>query len=489
MKINNKLKTSSILNRESSYAVEQSSSNSFKLMINAGKKTAKEIQSNYKKTKTLILCGIGGNGGDGFITAQELLNKGWDIEVAIIGNKNKIKDDSLKALKKLKINTHDFKDIQLEKIGLFVDAIIGIGLSRNIKDNISKVLKIIDNHNSPIVALDIPSGIDCNSGKILGYAAHCELVITFSSLKYGHILTPGSEKSKNIKVINIGISRSVLNDISPSINLNIKKYWINNIKWPKIDDHKYSRGFSLVVGGPKNMTGAARLAAISAQRTGSGIVCVAVEKNAEQIYFITLLSQIVKTYRNIEEFTSIINEKRINSIVIGPGLKENNSSILKVKSTLKTNKKILLDAGAISCFKGKLKIFKNIIADKDVIITPHEGELNAIMPEISGNIIDKALNAAEQLGCIVVLKGATTVIASPNNKALVNCAGSKWLSTAGSGDVLAGIIGGLLSNKMDSYLAAAFGVWLHSEIGNYLGPGLIAEDIPIYIKKILKKLL
>ena len=234
------------------------------------------------------------------------------------------------------------------------------------------------------------------------------------------------------------------------------------------------------------MTGASRLAAISAQRVGSGIVALATEKEAENIYFISLTSQLVKTYKNIKEYNTIINEPRIDSIVIGPGLDISNKSILKIKSALKTNKRIILDAGALSCFKNKLEMLVKILSGKDVIITPHEGELISILPNLSGSLIDKALKAAKILNTIVVLKGATTVIASPNNKALVNTAGAKWLATAGSGDVLAGIIGGLLSNKMDTFYAAAYAVWLHSEAGKHLGPALVAEDIPKILPKILK---
>ena len=489
MKIYNKLNTSLILNKTSSYAVEKSSSNTFKLMLNAGKKIAEQICSNYKKRKTLIICGVGGNGGDGFVTANELLNKNWEIDLVIIGNKSNIKGDSLKALNKLKIIPRKFEDINLNEIELFVDALFGLGLSRNINKKTSQILSIIDKHKAPIVAIDIPSGVDSNSGEILGYAAYCELVITFTSLKYGHILLPGYEKYKKIKIENIGITKSTLEKIFPKININNKNYWLKDIKWPKMSDHKYSRGYSLIVGGPKNMTGAARLAAKAAQRSGSGIVCVASEKDAEQIYYISLLSQIVKSYKDLKEFKDIIEDKRINSILIGPGLSENNNSILKVKSILKTNKSVILDAGAISCFKGKLHILKKIILDKEVVITPHEGELKAIMPQLNGNCIDKALKASSELKCIVVLKGATTVIASPNNKALVNFAGAKWLASAGTGDVLAGIICGLLSNKMEKFQASAFGVWLHSEIGKYLGPALTAEDIPKNINIVYKKLL
>ena len=486
MKIINKLDTYIIANKLSTVNIEKSFKNSFNLMLKAGKLAAKTIDSLYSKRKTLILCGVGGNGGDGFIIAQELFNKGWDIKVSIVGDQNKIKGDSLKALNKLKLKPFSFNEINIDKTKLFIDAIYGIGLSRKINKKECAILNTLDKHPAPIIAIDIPSGIDCNNGKILGFACYSDLTITFSTLKAGHILLPGSEKINRIKVVDIGISKNVINKIKPSIKINNKNQWVKDINWPKINDHKYSRGYSLIIGGPKNMTGASRLAAISAQRVGSGIVALATEKEAENIYFISLTSQLVKTYKNIKEYNTIINEPRIDSIVIGPGLDISNKSILKIKSALKTNKRIILDAGALSCFKNKLGILVKILSGKDVIITPHEGELKSILPNLSGSLIDKALKAAKILNTIVVLKGATTVIASPNNKALVNTAGAKWLATAGSGDVLAGIIGGLLSNKMDTFYAAAYAVWLHSEAGKHLGPGLVAEDIPKILPKILK---
>jgi len=177
-----KSKYNLILNKTSTYYIERSASNSFDLMLKAGKKLANQIFINYKKRKTLIICGIGGNGGDGFIVAQELLNKKWDIDVVIIGDKNLIKGDALKALNQLKIKPKNFEDIDLNKISLFVDALFGIGLSRKINNKTIKILKTIDKHKAPVVGVDIPSGIDSNSGQILGYAPYCDLVITFSTV-------------------------------------------------------------------------------------------------------------------------------------------------------------------------------------------------------------------------------------------------------------------------------------------------------------------
>ena len=280
MKIINKSNSYVITNKLSSINIENSFKNSFNLMQKAGKLAAKNIDLLYTKRKTLILCGIGGNGGDGFIIAQELSNKGWDIKVSIVGDQNKIKGDSLKALKILKLKLFNFDKINLDKSKLFIDAIYGIGLSRNINNKECAILNTIDKHPAPVIAIDIPSGIDCNTGKILGFAAYCDLTITFSTLKIGHILIPGSEKINKIKILDIGISKDVINKIKPDIKINSKNQWLNKIIWPKIDDHKYSRGYSLIIGGPRNMTGASRLAALSAQRAGSGIVALVSDKKA-----------------------------------------------------------------------------------------------------------------------------------------------------------------------------------------------------------------
>ena len=287
-------------------------------------------------------------------------------------------------------------------------------------------------------------------------------------------------------LLDIGIPKPLIKNTKPVINLNSPSIWKDKIVWPKVNDHKYSRGCIVIIGGPKEMTGAARLAAKAAQRAGSGIVILACDKNSSDIYYRTLTSQIVKSYRNIPELKNIIKDKRINSVVIGPGLGINNKNV--VKNVLKHSNNIIIDADAITCFQNDIKSFKDLIRNKTVILTPHEGEFKKLFPNIKGNLVDKAIYAAKKLNSIIVLKSANTIIASQNNHVIINKYGSKWLATAGSGDVLAGIIGALVSNGMDAFHAAAFGVWIHSSAGIYFGPGLIAEDISDLIPKIYKKI-
>jgi len=470
--------------------LEKNINSSFSLMQRAGKKSAQYINNNFKKKNILIICGIGGNGGDGFILAQELYKKyKWKVQISILGNIEQIKGDALKAFKKLSLKTLDFEKIDLKTTDYIVDAIYGIGLSRTIKNNTLKVIKTIHKTKIPIIALDMPSGVDCNNGSILGFSLNCLITLTFSYPKVGQFLLPGAIKCGKIIVLDIGIPKTKENKFIPNIYLNSKNLWVDKINWPKENDHKYSRGYTLVIGGPREMTGASRLTAISAQRAGSGIVVLAADNNSKDIYYKTLLSQIVKNYKNRKEFNIILNDPRIDVIIIGPGLEPNNHSKIKIKDIIKTNKKIILDAGAITCFKNDIKNFAKLIQNNDVIITPHEGEFKILFPRLKGSIVDKAIYAAKKLNSIVVLKGATTIIASANKKVIINQYGSKWLATAGSGDVLTGLIGGLISNKMEIFYAAACATWLHREAGIALGPGLIADDIPDILPKIIKKII
>ena len=479
-----------LVNKDTIRKLEKKIIPSFSLMKKAGKKSAEYINDHFKKKDILIICGTGGNGGDGFILGQELYKKyKWKVQISIIGNVKDIQGDALKAFKKLSLKVLDFKKINLKKIDYIVDAIYGIGLSRPIKNNSLETLQIIHKTKIPVIALDIPSGVDCDDGSILGFALNCLITLTFSYPKIGQFLLPGSIKCGKIVVLNIGISNNSVNKFIPNIYLNSKSLWVDKINWPKENDHKYSRGYTLVIGGPKEMTGASRLTAISAHRAGSGIVALAADNNSKDIYYKTLLSQIVKNYKNKKEFNSILSDHRIDVIIIGPGLKPNNSSKIKIKDIVKTNKKIILDAGAITCFKNDTKNFTKLIQNKDVIITPHEGEFKILFPRLKGSLVDKAIYAAKKLNSIVVLKGATTIIASPDKKVIINQHGSKWLSTAGSGDVLAGLIGGLISNKMEIFYAAACATWIHKEAGIILGPGLIADDIPDILPKIIKKII
>ncbi len=480
---------SQLFYRETVYTAEKKVKNTFELMNKAGKLSAKYINDKIPKKKILVLCGIGGNGGDGFILAQELKSKyKWQVIVSLVDSENKIEGDAKKAFKKLKIKPTKIKEINLNQIGYVIDAIFGIGLSRIIKDKYFDIIQKINISKLPVISLDIPSGIDSNTGDVLGITFNSFLTLTYSVYKVGQFLAPGRHHCGKVALVDIGLSKSSLQNTNYSIYLNSKKIWLKSIIWPKNNDHKYSRGYTLIIGGPRGMTGAARLAAIAAQRTGSGIVVLACKKDSADIYYKTLTSQIVKSYKNIKELQNIIKDPRINSVVIGPGLGQNSLTKTLIKNVILLSKNIIIDADAISCFKNDLNYLKNIVKTKNIIMTPHEGEYNKLFPNKKGSLIDKALFAAKELNIVIVLKSSTTVIASPENRVVVNEDSSKWLATAGSGDVLAGIIGALVSNKMSSFLAASYGVWLHSKAGQKFGPGLISDDIPNLIPKILNNL-
>ena len=482
------VQTDNVRNIEKKY-ISQNNINSFDLMEKAGDAFAKIISENFKKGKILFLCGKGGNGGDGLIAANILKKKSWKVSIVLTNINKDLSEDTRKALKKLKLVPKIFDKLKLKNFDIIVDAIYGIGITRNIGEKEKTLIKKINSSNVPIVAMDIPSGINANTGKIMGVAAECLLTVTFSRAKIGNILLPGYKNNGRLKVVDIGIPNSYFNEIKPQLIINSNKVWRDKIIFPKIDDHKYSRGYTLVIGAPKSMTGATRLAAKAAQRVGSGIVVVAANKKSENIYYSTLTSQIIKTYNNLAEFRKILDDPRINSIIVGPGLGIGPQTINKMKIIFKNKKrKILVDADAISSFHNKIDLLQDITKNSDTVFTPHYGEFMKIFPNIKGNSIEKALNASNKLQSTFILKGPNTIISSKKkNKVIVNKPGAKWLATAGSGDVLSGVIGGLMSTGMDSFSAAGLGVYIHTKAGQEAGAGLIAEDLIETIPLILKK--
>ena len=487
---NNQLVTkNTMLTVEKKY-ISQNNIKSYDLMKKAGSAFAKIIIGNFPKSKVLFICGKGGNGGDGLISACILKKKGWPVSFVLTDIPKNLSKDTSKALDKLKLSPQNFSDLKIKSFDLIVDAIFGIGISRKITGIEKSIISKINSSKVPIIAIDIPSGVNSDTGEIMGVATNCSFTVTFSRAKIGNILLPGYKNNGHLKIVNIGIPNSYFSKYKPEILTNIDKIWKNKIIFPKIDAHKYLRGYTLIIGGPKSMTGASRLAALAAQRAGSGIVVVAVSKNSENIYFSSLTSQIIKSYRNLKEFRSILDDPRINSIVIGPGLGQGKKTISKMKIIFERKRRAVIDADAISSFQNNIDLLKKITSGSDIVYTPHEGELLKLFPNIKGNAIEKSIYAANNLNSTFVLKGPNTLVSNKKtDKIIVNIPGARWLATAGSGDILAGIIGALMATGVESFTSAGLGVYIHSESGKVGGPGMIAEDLINIMPSILKKLL
>ena len=461
---------------------------SYFFMKNAGKQVFDLIKKNFKnKQPKIVLCGPGNNGGDGFIIAKHLIDHGYKTKVYALLNKKSYKGDAFKALNEYGEKIKKISSFRIKKNALIVDAIFGIGLSRNIKGKLKEIFDQINKSNNCVVSVDIPSGVCSNTGEILGSAIKADFTITFHRKKIGHILGLGKKFSGKIKVVDIGFSQKKMNTqcLKNSPNL-----WIRYFPWKKTSDHKYSRGRTVVYGGQKEFTGAAILSAQAALRTGTGSVKIICSKNTLQIYSIKFPSVLKTEINNIYQLENFLKKEKITSILVGPGSGSNKKIKETTKLILKKVKYVVLDADALTCFREDLKSLYSLL-DKNKIITPHLGEFHKIFPKINKNLnsIDKALNAVKLIKSNIVLKGPTTIIASYNKKIVINNHSSSELAVIGSGDVLSGIIVSLIGQKkMNPFLAGCAATWLHGDIAKNYGKGLIAEDIVRGIAAALKRL-
>jgi len=460
----------------------------YKLMENAGSVVFKIIKDKFnKKKKIKILCGSGNNGGDGYVVARLLNDNGYfNVEVYSLIKKNDIKGDARAAFKKFKGKLNTFSNIKINENDLIIDAIFGSGLKRKISGKLKNIIEKINKKKPYCISIDIPSGINGDTGEIHGAAIKSKDTITFTKKKPGHLLSDGKEYSGNVIVEDIGINLNKLS-FKPNIFENHPDNWKNKIPWPNNKSHKYTRGYTLIICGEK-ITGASRLAARATARIGCGLICLGVPEESYNIYSTENPIALVKIINNVEDLKKILQDKRINTVLIGPGLGINKNKFNLILSLVKEKKRrIVLDADALK------NNFKNIILNNKsmIVATPHKGEFLHILKSLKIKRKENLFSAIElvkKAKINLVLKGSTTLILSEDGRIAINNNTSPFLATGGSGDVLAGMITGLISQKMDIFEASCAAVWIHGEIAKKKGPGLISEDLPEIIPNILKKL-
>jgi len=456
---------------------------SLELMASAGQAVVDEILHRFGKRPVTVICGPGNNGGDGFVIAQLLKNAGWPVRLGLLGNLPDLQGDAA--------HFADFWDGSMEHISndlldgdpLIVDALFGAGLSRPLTGTALQIVQEINNRSLTVVAVDLPSGINGTTGQVMGDAIQATLSITFFRAKQGHYLMPGRDYSGQLIIKNIGINKSVLKTIQPLTALNTPEQWDFDYPAPDNNAHKYSRGFAVIIGGA-NLSGAAILAARSCRRIGCGMVSIAVPNGSLNRYQNASPGDIVHSFSTATDLQDLITDKRVSTILSGPGADAGETTKQFVLSALETRKPVVLDAGALSSFHQSPEVlFKSIASD--VLMTPHSGEFQRIFGQRVGSKVELARQAAKMSGATVLLKGPDTVIAHPDGRVLINNNASPWLATAGSGDVLAGICAGLMAQGLTAFNAAAMGCWIHGQAATRFGPGLIAEDLAEQIPFIL----
>ncbi len=469
---------------------------SLDLMEAAGAAITAEIQNRWQPRPVCVLAGPGNNGGDGFVVARLLAAAGWPVRLALLGSQDKLKGDAAVNAAAWDGDTEALAPAFLDGRPLVIDALFGAGLTRPLDGPALACVQRVNEDGLNCLAVDIPSGVHGDSGEILcieggeeGGAPQAAVTVTFFRAKPGHYLMPGRRRCGDLVVADIGIPATVLDDINPATRRNGPDIWQGGFPWPDADDHKYSRGHAVVAGGGE-MTGAARLAVMGARRMGAGLVTIATPPGAFAAYAREEPGTLVKAVEDDAGFRGLVADPKKNVLLAGPGLGVSAATRERVLAVLETGKPAVIDADGLSAFADDPdELFKAITGP--CLLTPHEGEFNRLF-SLSGDKVSRVRAAARLSGAVVLLKGADTVIAAANGQvpadAVINATGTPDLATAGSGDVLAGMALGLMSQGMGPFDAASAAAWLHGRAAEQIGSGLIAEDLPAALPGVLQTL-
>jgi NAD(P)H-hydrate epimerase len=454
------------------------------LMQNAGAAVARETMARWSARPAAVLCGPGNNGGDGFVAASVLASAGWPVRVGLMGPLEALRGDAAFHAARWKGPVEPLDSRVLEGAGLVVDAIFGAGLSRPLESGVVSVLQTARERGMAVVAVDVPSGVMGDTGESLG-AVQAALTVTFTRKKPGHLLLPGRDLCGALVVADIGTPASVLEHIDVDTWENDPARWRHRLPQLEASGNKYSRGHALLAGGYPT-TGAARMAARAAARVGAGLTTIAVPERGLDVYASALTSIMVRPLAVASDLPRLLEDRRFSACLIGPGAGVAPETREHALAMLGSGRPVVLDADAISVFAQDPQALFAAIRGP-CVLTPHEGEFARLF-DASADKLTRARRASRESGALIVLKGADTVIAAPDGRAIINANAPPTLATGGSGDVLGGMILGLLAQGMDAFDAAAAAVWMHGAAAQDFGPGLLAEDLPDLLPGVMRLL-
>lgn len=465
------------------------------LMENAGRAVADAAASLLAGRPAVVVAGPGNNGGDGFVAARILAERGHKVRVSLVGERERLKGDAARAAARWNGPVEAATPGTIGGPQIVIDALFGAGLDRAVEGLPRALIEAMNAAAAPVIAVDLPSGINGTSGQVMGVAVKASHTVTFFRRKPGHLLLPGRLHCGLLSVADIGIPASVLDKIKPATFANEPPLWAQALPVPRPEGHKYSRGHAVVVSGGLSFTGAARLAARGALRAGAGLVTIASPREALAVNAAANLAVMVRPVDGAVELAEFLADKRRNAVALGPGGGVGPAMREQVRAALESEAAVVLDADALTSFAEEESALISAIgrrAGRPVVLTPHEGEFTCLFKETAkdhkvNSKLEKARSAARFSGAIVLLKGADTVVAAPDGRASIAANAPVTLATAGAGDVLTGMIAGLMAQGMPAFEAASAAVWLHGEAAASFGPGLISEDLSEELPRVLRR--
>jgi hydroxyethylthiazole kinase-like uncharacterized protein yjeF len=467
------------------------------LMEKAGEAVAETVAAHYPHGPVLVIAGPGNNGGDGFVAARLIAARGRHVRVALVGDANALRGDAAMMAQRWSRPIEPAAPERVDAPAVIVDALFGAGLDRPVEGLARAMIEAMNASGVPIVSVDLPSGVNGTTGAVMGVAVRAARTITFFRRKPGHLLLPGRIHCGVTELAQIGIHESVLDEIKPRTFVNAPPLWRGTFPIPRIDGHKYSRGHAVIVSGGASYTGAARLAARGALRAGAGLVTIACPPDALAIHAAANLAVMVRaTAQSVATLAEHLSDERLNAVVLGPGGGVGQSMREMVEVAAAGQRAVVLDADALTSFADHLRELLTILSRRaggDTILTPHTGEFSRLFRQITEKSetkqkLEVARAASHETSAVVLLKGADTVVAAPDGRASIAENAPPWLATAGTGDVLSGMIAGLSAQGMPAFEAASAGVWLHGEAASAFGPGLISEDLPEALPGVYRRL-
>jgi NAD(P)H-hydrate epimerase len=458
------------------------------LMEAAGEAVAREARRRWPRGPVVVLCGPGNNGGDGFVTARLLQEAGWPVRAALLGERTALRGDAAAQAARWTGEVAALTPAILDGAALAVDALFGAGLARPLDGAARGVVEGMNARRLPCLAVDLPSGVQGDTGQVLGAAPQATATVTFFRRKPAHLLFPGRALAGEVVIADIGIPAAVLDEIRPALVENTPALWRERFPWPRPEDHKYRRGHLLIAGGAV-MTGAARLAARAARRIGTGLVTLGCTRTSHPIYAADSAGLITAIVDDDAGFAALLADARRNALLIGPGHGVTSQTRLRTLAGLATGKACVIDADALTVFADRPQDLFDAVRSP-CLVMPHEGEYARLFPDLAAlpGKLDRARQAAARARMTLLLKGADTVIAAADGRAAINANAPPTLATAGSGDVLAGMAAGLMAQGLPPFDAASAAAWLHGDAAAAFGPGLIAEDLPEQLPAVLARL-